>query len=105
MEIEKTINGIKATIPLITEDEMKKINVDFDNIINKFLDMIIKDKDLAIAQYIIKKQKEQINQLKRNSIPKKKIEDKKEENTKLFFETKDVRYANRYALLKELLEE
>ena len=56
MEIEKTKNGFKATIPLITEDEMKKINADFDNMINKFLDMIIKDKDLAIAQYIIKKQ-------------------------------------------------
>ena len=74
MEIEKTEFGFKATVPLLTEDEMKKINDDFDNMINKFLDMIIKDKDLATAQYIIKKQQEQINELKRNSIPKKKIE-------------------------------
>lgn len=40
-----------------------------------------------------------------NSIPKKKIEDKKEENSKLFFETKDVRYANRFKVLQELLED
>ncbi len=76
MEIEKTEFGLKATVPLITEEEMKKINDDFNNVTNKFLDIIIKDKDLAIAQYIIKKQQEQINELKRNSIPKKKIEDK-----------------------------
>ncbi len=76
MEIEKTEFGFKATVPLITEDEMKIINNDFDNIINKFLKMIIKDKDLATAQYIIKKQQEQINKLKTNSISKKKIEDK-----------------------------
>ena len=82
MEIEKTEFGLKATVPLITEDEMKIINNDFDNTINKFLDMIIKDKDLATAQYIIKKQQEQINELKRNSIPKKKIEDRIEEQIK-----------------------
>ena len=75
MEIEKTEFGFKATVPLITEDEMKIINNDFDSTINKFLKMIINDKDLAIAQYIIKKQQEQMNELKRNSIPKKKIED------------------------------
>ena len=40
-----------------------------------------------------------------NSIPKKKIEENVEENEKLFFETKDVRYANRYKALKELLED
>ena len=74
MEIEKTEFGFKATVPLITEDEMKIIDSDFDNTINKFLKMIIKDKDLATAQYIIKKQQEQINELKTNSISKKKIE-------------------------------
>ena len=76
MEIEKNEFGLKATVPLITEDEIKTINNDFDSTIDKFIKIIIKDKDLAIAQYIIKKQQEQINELKRNSIPKKKIEDK-----------------------------
>ena len=64
MELEKTEFGFKVTAPLITEDEMKIINNDFDNTINKFLKMIIKDKDLATAQYIIKRQQEQINELK-----------------------------------------
>ena len=91
MELEETEFGFKATIPLITEDEMKKINDDFDNTINKFLDIIIKDKDLATAQYIIKKQQEQINELKRNSISKKKIE-------KLIKELKTyLKYAVKYA--------
>ena len=35
----------------------------------------LKEKDLAMAQYIIKKQQEQIEELKRNSIPKNKVED------------------------------
>ena len=52
MEFEEIENGFKATVPLITE---------------------------AITQYIIKKQQEQIERLKRNSIPKKKIENKLEQ--------------------------
>ncbi len=31
MELEKTEFGFKVTAPLITEDEMKIINNDFDN--------------------------------------------------------------------------
>ena len=41
--------------------------------------MIIKEKDLAKAQYIIKKQQEHIEELIRNSIPKRNIENKIEE--------------------------
>ncbi len=74
MKIERTEFGFQVTGPFIAEDEIKIINNDFDNMINKFLNMIIHDKDLERAQYIIKKQQEQINELKRNSIPKKKIE-------------------------------
>lgn len=79
MEIEKTENGLKVTVPLITDEDIKKINGDFDGIVHRFSKMIIHDKDLAIAQYIIKKQEEQINELKKGSISKKKIEDEIEE--------------------------
>ena len=75
MEFEEVENGIKAKIPLITEEDIRVINNDFDGIVNRFSKMIIKEKDLAMAQYIIKKQQEQIEELKRNSIPKNKVED------------------------------
>ena len=75
MEFEEIENGLKATVPLITEEDIRVINNDFDGIVNRFSKMIIKEKDLAKAQYIIKKQQEQIEELKRNSIPKNKVED------------------------------
>ena len=75
MEFEEIENGLKATVPLITEEDIRFINNDFDGIVNRFSKMIIKEKDLAKAQYIIKKQQEQIEELKRNSIPKNKVED------------------------------
>lgn len=76
MEFEEIENGIKAKIPLITEEDIRVIDNDFDGIVNRFSKMIIKEKDLAKAQYIIKKQQEHMEELIRNSIPKKKIEDK-----------------------------
>ena len=117
MEFEEIENGIKATVPLITEDDIKVINNDFDGIINRFSKMIIKEKDLALAQYIIKTQQEQINELKTNSIPKKKIEDKIKELKEnipylsKFKDWKNKEYTNEdiidniIQVLQELLEE
>ena len=76
MEFEEIENGFKATVPLITEEDIRVINNDFNGIVNRFSKMNIKDKDLAKAQYIIKKQQEQIEKLIRNSILKKKVEKK-----------------------------
>ena len=67
MEFEEIEDGIKITVPLITEEDIRVINNDFDGIVNRFSKMIIKEKDLAIAQYIIKRQQEQIEEQKRNS--------------------------------------
>ena len=53
----------------------------------------------------LKLQAKSLNGIIQNSVNKKKIEDKIEENSKLFFKTKDVRYANRFKVLQELLEE
>ena len=104
-------------MPLITEEDIRKINNDFDGIINRFSKMIIKEKDLALAQYIIKTQQEQINELKTNSIPKKKIEDKIKELKEnipylsKFKDWKNKEYTNEdiidniIQVLQELLEE
>ncbi len=114
MELEKNEFGFKATVPLITEDEMKIINNDFNNTINKFLNTIIKDKDLATAQYIIKRQQEHMEELIRNSISKKKIEDKIEElneefkNYKIDVNCSQDNYyelSDKYAFAEEKLQE
>ena len=76
MEFEEIENGFKATVPLITEEDIRKINNDFDGIVDRFSKMIIKEKDLAIAQYIIKQQQKHMEELIRDSIPKKKVKDK-----------------------------
>ena len=80
MEFEEIENGFKATVPLITEEELNMIdnidNNDFDGIVDRFSKMIIKEKDLAIAQYIIKQQQKHMEELIRDSIPKKKVKDK-----------------------------
>ena len=76
MEFEEIENGFKATVPLITEEDIRKINNDFDGIVDRFSKMIIKEKDLAKAQYIIKQQQKHMEELIRDSIPKKKVKDK-----------------------------
>ena len=113
MEFEEIENGIKAKIPLITEEDIRVINNDFDGIVNRFSKMIIKDKDLAKAQYIIKKQQEQMEELKRNSISIKKAKSKIKEVIKLIEQEQfkiimgDTTICNRikWILEKELLEE
>ena len=51
-------NGIisKVTMPLITNEEMMAIDNNLQNIVDEFIKKIVKDKDLALSQYIIKKQ-------------------------------------------------
>ena len=48
----------KIKLPLITDEEIKLIDNNLDSITNEFIKIAIKDKDLYIAQYIIKKQSE-----------------------------------------------
>ena len=54
---------IKASIPLLTQEEINGIDINMDEVINKFTKMIIKEKDLAIAQYIMQRQQEKIEEL------------------------------------------
>ena len=109
MEFEEIEDGIKITVPLITEEDIRKINNDFDGIVDRFSKMIIKEKDLAIAQYIIKQQQKHMEELIRDSIPKKKVKDKlKQLNSEMQYcarqNGKSIKLGKIMAL-RELLEE
>ena len=58
-------NGItlKATMPLITKEEMTTIDNNLQDIVNEFIQKVVKDKDLALSQYIVKKQNAEKQQL------------------------------------------
>ena len=92
---------IKITVPIFDEEEKRKLeNMTLNEVqpaIDEFTKRIIKDKDLAVAQIVIKKQQQEINKLldifegkklienetpeyiKENYIPVQKVKDKIEE--------------------------
>ena len=53
MNIQKEDNVIRASIPAITVDEIRQIDNNFNELANKFTEMVVKDKDLIVAQRII----------------------------------------------------
>ena len=55
-EIEEDDRVIKISMPLLTKEEITKIDNNFNEIVNEIKNQFIKEKDLAIAQYIINKQ-------------------------------------------------
>ena len=61
-KIEKDNRAIKISMPLLTEEEMLKIDNNFNEIVDKIKNQFIKEKDLAIAQYIINKQQKELEQ-------------------------------------------
>lgn len=60
------MNGtkIKMTMPLITEDDMSFIDNNLNSITKDLINKNIKDRDLALSQYIIKRQYEENEKLK-----------------------------------------
>lgn len=56
-------NRFKMSIPLITNAELNAIDNNLVDLVNQFTKQVIHDKDLLVAQHIIKKQKEYIDQL------------------------------------------
>ena len=74
-EIEED-RAIKISIPLLTEKEMEEINNNFNEIVKPISEQFIKEKNLAIAQYIIDKQQKELKQ--KESILDKVIEKLKE---------------------------
>lgn len=81
-EIEED-NTFKISIPLITNAELNAIDNNLDDIVNLFTKQVIHDKDLLVAQHIIKRQKEYIEQLenkvKKSETDKQKLIEKLEE--------------------------
>ena len=61
-DIENLEEGIRLTIPLLTQEEINKIDININEITEQFTKMVIKDKDLAIAQYIMDKQQKMLEQ-------------------------------------------
>lgn len=61
-EIEKD-NTFKISMPLITDEDIRKIDNNFENIVKEFTKSYVKEKDLVLAQYIMKKQQDKIDQL------------------------------------------
>lgn len=66
-DIEKDEEGVRLTIPLLTQEEINGININMNEIIEQFTKMLIKDKDLAIAQHIIKMQQEKKEKLEQEN--------------------------------------
>jgi hypothetical protein len=63
MDIEKKDNAFKISVPLITNAEIESINNNFHSIVSEFTKQILHNKELAMAQHIIKKQETIINEM------------------------------------------
>ena len=76
-EIEKD-NTFKISMPLITDEDIRKIDNNFENIVKDFTKSYVKEKDLVLVQYIMKKQQDKIDQLESD---KQKLIEKLEKDT------------------------
>ena len=66
-DIEKHEERVRLTKPLLTQEEINGININMNEIIEQFTKILIKDKDLAIAQHITKTQQEKIEKLEQEN--------------------------------------
>lgn len=105
-EIENN-NTFKISVPLFTEQKLTTIDNNFESFVNKITECVIKEKDLAIAQYIIKKQKYRIDQLETNNqkLIEKLEKDIKELDDNGYFEYLEERDLEKtIKILQEILE-
>lgn len=77
-EIEQD-NTFKISMPLITEEDKRKIDNNFETIVAEFTKSYVKEKDLVLTQYVMKKQQDKIDQLESD---KQKLIEKLEEDIK-----------------------
>ena len=60
--MEELEYGVRLTMPLLTQEEINGIYININEITEQFTKMVIKDKDLAIAQHIMDKQQKMLEQ-------------------------------------------
>lgn len=92
-------NAIKASIPLISEEELRIIDNNFDNIVNQFIKQLIQNKDIAIAQHITRRQQAELEK-KDIEITKLKKHNK-DLLRKLRNRVKEVKKLTKYSLYKK----
>ena len=89
-EIEKD-NTFKISVPLITDEEIRNIDNNFEDIVNEFTKSYVKEKDLVIAQHIMQKQQNKISQLESDNYElNNRINDYIEERQKLIEKLEEV---------------
>ena len=54
----------KITNMLVTDEDRKHIDKNWQSIIDEYIKTFVREKDLVIAQYLMKKQKDEIERLK-----------------------------------------
>ena len=54
----------KITNMLVTDEDIKHIDKNWQSIIDEYTKTLVREKDLVITQYLMKKQKEEIERLK-----------------------------------------
>lgn len=62
-EFEEEGDTFSVRVPILTDLEKEKIDNNIDDIVKKFTKALLQEKDMAIAQHIIRKQQEKIEQL------------------------------------------
>ena len=85
-EIEKD-NTFKISMPLVTDEDIRKIDNNFENIVKEFTKSYVKEKDLVLAQYIMKNQQDKLDQLESD---KQKLIEKLEEKIRYFEENDEL---------------
>lgn len=60
-------NAVKISVPLITDDELRNIDNNFESIVEEFTKSYVKEKELVIAQYIMQKQQDKIDKLEQSN--------------------------------------
>lgn len=81
---EINVEAIKVTMPLITDDELNVIDNNLHSITDDFLKYKIRDKDLYLAQYIMKKLEKENQELKVLNRRYEEVLSDNEENYKIF---------------------
>lgn len=93
---KEEIENIKlgTSIPLLTQEEINGIDINMNEIINKFTKMVVREKDLVITQYIMQRQQEKIKKLEQKESILDKVTDKLKEV--------DKKYKNEYENIENM---